>query len=245
MKEQYMLLTKKRMIVIGILLVVLLLAGGYLFLTTRYHVTKVKVSGNEHYTDEEIKKMILPGGIRNNSLLLSLQYRKKEIKNIPFIESMEVEVVAHNSIKITVYEKALAGCVKYLGSYMYFDREGIVVESSDSPSEGIPQVTGLSFGYMKLYEKLPVENDDIFREILVITQLLEKYNIKTDKIHFDKSMQMTLYFGEAKVFLGSDDNIDEKIMQLQYILPDLEGKSGTLHMEEYQEGTKRVTFELD
>ena len=34
-------------------------------------------------------------------------------------------------------------------------------------------------------------------------------------------------------------------MQLQHILPEMIGKSGTLHMEEYSEDTKSVTFELD
>ncbi|MBD5465099.1 MAG: FtsQ-type POTRA domain-containing protein [Lachnospiraceae bacterium] len=215
---------------------------GILFLTSYYKVTEVEVTGNEHYTKEEIQEMIVKDGLSENSLFLALKYHNREIADIPFIESMSVEVVSSHSIKITVYEKALAGCVEYLGKYMYFDREGIVVESASETTRGIPQITGLSYGYIVLYEKLPVENEDIFKEILSMTQLLEKYEIDADKLHFDKAGNMTLYFGEARAALGTKENIDQKVMQLSHILPELEGKSGVLHMEDYGEGTERVSF---
>ncbi len=245
MKKDVMVVTKKRWIIITVMLSVVILSSLFLFVVEHYTVSKVTVEGNSHYTDDEIKNMVLTGGIHNNSLVLSLLYSDKEIKDLPFIEAMDVEVEAADSIKITVYEKALAGCVEYLGRYLYFDREGIIVESSDVTSEGILQVTGLEYGHIVLYEKLPVEDDAIFQEILNITQLLEKYKITADKLHFDKEHCMTLYFGEAKVMIGNADYIDEKVMQLQHILPEMIGKSGTLHMEEYSEDTKSVTFELD
>ena len=40
-------------------------------------------------------------------------------------------------------------------------------------------------------------------------------------------------------------NIDEKVILLQSILPDLEGKSRIVHLESYTEDTKNVTFEPD
>lgn len=233
---------KNRIRIMFVLTCMILLCSGFIFLTSYYRVTEVEVTGNEHYSKEEIQEMIVKGGLSENSLFLALKYHNREISDVPFIESMSVEVVSSHSIKITVYEKALAGCVEYLGQYMYFDREGIVVESAAETTPGIPQITGMSYEYIILYEKLPVEDDDIFKEILSMTQLLEKYEIDADKIHFDKAGNMTLYFGEAKAALGTKDNIDQKVMQLSHILPELEGKSGVLHMEDYEEGTKRVSF---
>ncbi|MBQ7065340.1 MAG: FtsQ-type POTRA domain-containing protein [Lachnospiraceae bacterium] len=233
---------ENRIKIILISVCVVLIIAVFLFISNNYRVTEVTVTGNEHYSEDEIKEMILKDGLTGNSLFLALKYRNKEISGVPFIESMSVEVVSPHSIQITVYEKALAGCVEYLGNYMYFDREGIVVESSLKTTKGIPVVTGLSYGYIMLYEKLPVENEEIFKEILSITQLLEKYQIKADKIHFDKERNMTLYFGEVRAALGTEENIDQKIMQLGHIIPELEGKSGVLHMEEYNEGTKSVSF---
>lgn len=235
-------LLENRIKIILICVCLILVLSVFIFISQKYQVTEVVVTGNEHYTEEEIKEMILTGGLSENSLFLALKYHNREISDVPFIESMSVEVVSPHSIKITVYEKALAGCVKYLGKYMYFDREGIVVESASETTPGIPQVTGLSYGYIVLYERLPVENEGIFKEILSLTQLLEKYEIEADKIHFDKEKNMTLYFGEVKAALGTDENIDQKMMQLSHIIPELEGKSGVLHMENYEEGTERVSF---
>ena len=52
-----------------------------------------------------------------------------------------------------------------------------------------------------------------------------------------------VYFEDVEVSLGTNDNIDEKVIQLQYILPKLQGKSGILEMSEYDSNTQNITFE--
>lgn len=245
MNENRMFFTKRRIIRIMIMLLLLILGGAYYYIDTKYKITKVEVEGNEHYSDEEIRNMVLKGGVTENSLFLSLKYKNKDISDIPFIESMTVEVVAPDSIQILVYEKALAGCVESLGNYIYFDREGIVVEISDERTEGIPQVMGLRIGSFALDEALPVEDETIFGQILNITQLLTTYEIHASKLYFDKSEHVTLYFDEARVTLGEAKELEEKLMLLKNILPSLEGKKGVLRLENYDENTKSVTFELE
>ena len=197
------------------------------------------------YNNEEIMDMVMTGTLGNNSLYLALKYKNKGVDNIPFVQTMDVKILSPDTIKITVYEKAMAGYIEYLGRYMYFDKDGIIVESSELQTPGVPQVSGLTFGYVVMHEKLPVENPEIFEDILDITQLLNKYEIQADKILFDKSMRKTLYFGEARVSLGSNDNIGEKIMKLKAILPELSGKKGLLRMDNYSEEMQNITFEID
>lgn len=245
MKNEYAALGRKQIIGIIAAILLLILVGAGSFLVFGCHVTKVTVVGNEHYSDKEVKEMVLAGNYTDNSLLLAIRYRNKSVEDIPFVESMDVEVVARDAIKITMYEKALAGCVKYLGRYMYFDREGIVVESSEESTEGIPEVTGLVFDSIVIYEPLPVGDDTIFARILTITQLLDKYSVISDKIHFDKNGNIMLYYDTVRVSLGTEQNLDEKIMELPYILPELTGKKGVLRMEEYDGDSETVTFELD
>lgn len=225
-------------------LLILLIGGGF-YIINNYKVTTVYVDGSIHYTNEEIMDMVMGGRFGDNSLFLSLKYRDKGIEGIPFIEMMDVSIEAKDTIRITVYEKALAGYVKYLGRYIYFDKDGIVVETSEEQTAGIPQVTGLTFDHVILHEKLPVDKPELFDEILNITQQLAKYSLSADKIYFDSAYQVTLYFGDAKVALGDNVDIDEKIMMLQNILPSLLGKSGTLDMREYSEDTKTYSFEKD
>ncbi|MDE7178487.1 MAG: cell division protein FtsQ/DivIB [Lachnospiraceae bacterium] len=235
---------------IGILTAVLsclflLLAGAYIYIINNYKVTTVHVDGNIHYTKEEITEMVMGDRFGDNSLFLSLKYRDRGIEGVPFVETMDVDIEAKDTIRITVYEKALAGYVRYLGRYVYFDKDGIVVETSEEETAGIPQVTGLAFDHVILHDALPVDKPELFEEILNITQQLSKYNLSADRIYFDAGYQVTLYFGEAKIVLGENKDINEKIMKLQHILPDLLGKSGTLDMREYSEDTKTYSFEQD
>lgn len=227
------------------LFILTVLIAGYIYILQNYTVTTVYVDGNVHYTNEEIMDMVMGGRFGNNSLFLSMKYKDKGMENIPFIQAMDVTIEAKDTIRITVYEKALAGYVSYLGQYIYFDKDGIVVETSTERTTGIPQVTGLKFDHVILHERLPVEKVEVFDEILNITQQLDKYSMSADRIYFDSNYQVTLVFGEAKVALGLDGYMDEKIMKLQYILPSLIGKKGTLDMREYSEDTKSYSFEQE
>ena len=235
----------KSLYIIAGILAFLLIAGGiaYKYIYDNYTVTNIYVSGNTHYTNDQIIDMVMDGKLSHNSIFLSLKYRNKSIENVPFIEKMDVDIISPDTIRINVYEKAVAGYISYLGRYMYFDRDGIVVESSLEPSNTVPEVMGLSFNYIIMHEKLPIENEKIFEEILDITQLLSKYSLSADRIFFDSEYNVYLYFGTVEVSIGTRNYIDEKIIQLQYILPKLEGKTGILEMKDFDDDTKNITFE--
>ena len=232
-------------ILLTVVIIMAVVCGILVYLWYEYSITNVTVTGNSHYTDDEIKDMVFTGPYSYNSIVLSLMYRDKSIEDIPFIEKMDVDIVSANSVRINVYEKAVAGYVEYLGHYMYFDKDGIVVESSNRIMEGIPFVTGLSFDHVILHKPLPVKKTSVFLTILNVTQLLGKYEIETDRIAFDFDSNITLYFGDARVSLGTDDFIDEKINEMHLLLPKLRGYSGTLHMENYVGEEVNFSFDMD
>ena len=225
--------------IIIILLVIMILIAAVLWegnhVLSKYHVETVYVDGNIHYTEDEIKEMIMGGVLGDNSLYLSHKYKNWEVKDTPFIDAITVETLSPDTVKITVYEKALAGYVKYLDTYMYFDKDGYLMENSSVRTAGIPQITGLSFSYAILGQALPVEDEKVFADILTITKLLKKYKLSADKIHFDNG-NVTLYFGELRVALGNERNrLEDKIMRVPKFLETVSGEKGVLHMENYDE----------
>ncbi|MBQ9142397.1 MAG: FtsQ-type POTRA domain-containing protein, partial [Lachnospiraceae bacterium] len=198
---------KKRWgVVLIILVLVAALLGAFYYFISTYSITTVYVEGNVHYTEEEIKEIVLDGPLANNSLYLSTKYSNKGVENIPFVDVMDVSVLAPDTIKITVYEKALAGYIEFMDTYMYFDRDGYMVETSDIKTVGIPQITGLSFDHVVLGEKIPVKDDSVFENILHITNLLERFELVVDKIYFQSDMDIVLYFGDIRVILGEATN---------------------------------------
>lgn len=233
-----------KILVAGAVIVVIL--GMLYYVIRTYTIQNVYVEGNVHYTEEEIRNIVMEGPLGSNSLYLSAKYKNKDIKNIPFVDVMSVSILAPDTVKITVYEKALAGYVKYLDTYMYFDKDGCVVESSSIKTMGVPQITGLNFDHVVLGELLPVENTEVFNAILNLTKLLNKYELTADKIYFHALGEVTVYFGEVKVALGKDDaSLEDKIMLLPNFLIELNGKSGTLQMENYDEVNGKFTFKPD
>ncbi len=235
----------KNKILIVLIILAVVLGLGYYVLDT-YTVKTVYVEGNVHYTQEEVKNLVMEGILGDNSLYLSMKYKNKGVENIPFVDVMDVSILSPDTIKITVYEKALAGYVKYMNTYMYFDKDGYIVESSNVKTVGVPQITGLQFNHVVLGEMLPVEDQAVFNEILDITKLLSKYQLVADKIYFHSTNGVTLYFGDVKVALGNDTaKMEDKFMLLPDFLAKLEGKSGVLRMEKYDEGKGKFTFKPD
>ncbi len=222
--------------------IILVLAVAIACVIRFCHVKAVIVDGNIHYSDDQIAAMVMDGFLGDNTVFLYMKYRDKEIRDVPFIETMSVSIESRDTIRITVFEKSLAGYVEYMDRYIYFDRTGTVVESSQVLTPGIPLVTGLAFDHCILYEVLPVEDPSLFEKVLDISQLMEKYGLKGDRIHFARDGSLVLFFGDVEVFIGNDDFIDEKMMVLPDIIKQLDGQKGTIDLTEYVSGDT-VTFE--
>lgn len=142
-----------------------------------------------------------------------------------------------------MYEKNIVGYVHYLGKNVYFDKDGIVVESSDQEIEGVPLIKGLTFDRLTMHQALNVKDASIFGTILNITQLLDKYGLKPDEIRFGNNLELYLSMKDVTVNLGTGDHLDEKISRLKKLEPDLEDKSGTLHMENYTDESTHISLE--
>ncbi|MBS6396619.1 MAG: cell division protein FtsQ [Clostridiales bacterium] len=209
-----------------------------------FRITEVTVTGNVNYTKEEIVDLVMEDGYRRNTLYLYLRYKYLEHPVIPFIDTFEVEIDSPGSVSIRVYEKSIVGYVRYLGKNVYFDKDGIVVESSDELLEGIPMISGLSFDQLTMYQALNVRDPKIFDTILDITQLLTKYELKPDEIRFGTTNELYLQMGDVKVALGAGEHLDEKTARLKQLEADLADKSGTLHMENYTDESTHISLDV-
>lgn len=233
--------TVKKLIVVLAALAVLFILG--LSFAGVFRVRQVTVTGNAYYTKEEVVDLLLDEGSLQNTLLVYLRYKYQEHPEIPFIDDFEVTMDSWQSLKIRVYEKNMVGYVRYLGQNVYFDKDGIVVESSTQELEGIPQISGVTFDSLAIHQPLSVEDPTIFDTILSITKLLTKYDLDPDEIRFGAVGELFLQLGDVKVALGTGENLDEKISRLKQLEGDLKDKSGTLHMENYTDETTHISLE--
>ena len=240
---------RKKSILKRILIIILILAAvvGLLWLIAFkvFTVENVEVEGNELYPDDTISETVLNDEYSWNTLYVFFKYKFMKPEAVPFIDSMEVSMGIPHTIKIKVYEKGMLGYV-YIDSIAqnaYFDKDGIVVETSQRVIEDVPKITGLDVSEVVLYEKLPVDSETL-RSLLSLTQTLEKNKLKPDEVNVSDG-NYTIQYGKIKVMFGSIANLPDKVLRLSEIIPKLDGESGVLHLEQWSEETTDIVFERE
>ena len=226
----------KRLVIAA--LVVFLLALTMLLV----RIKEITVTGSSRYTQEQITEMLFPDALSRNPVVCYLRDHIKEHETIPFVEDYDIVFHSPGHVEIIVYEKSVVGYVSCMSSYMYFDKDGIVVESTSQKLPDIPEITGLKFGYIVLYQKLPVEDEAIFQEILNLTQILSIHRLVVDRIQYSSLGEATLYIGDIEVLLGGNAGLNGKIAELNDMYPQLEGRKGTLHLENYDEASPAAGY---
>ena len=235
---------KRRKIGWIILFSILLFFALAAFLVIRVcRVESVEIEGNELYDDDSIRMWVLNDKYSWNTLYVYLKYRFFDTEPVPFIDTMEVEIKDPKTLFVKVYEKGLIGYIpdETTGQYVYFDKDGFVIEIGPNRMEGLPEVTGISAEGAMVFEKLPA-SDKTLKTLLALTQNLEKYHLSPDSIQIAGTGDLTVTFGPVTVRLGKEDFLTEKIMRLPEILPQIEGMAGVLYLENWTNDTTDVTF---
>lgn len=239
---------KKKRIKVGLIVflcTILLLAILVLVVIKVFTVKDVVVEGNELYSSDQVKEWVLKDEYSWNTLYNVFKYKFLKTDDIPFIDTLEVSIDSPHVLHVTVYEKGILGYlyIDAIGQNAYFDKDGFVVETSSDVIEGVPKVTGLNCSEVVLYEQLPIEDSDILKRLLTMTQILKKYNVLPNEITYDASANPILSYGGISVIVGGDEELSQKIVRLSYILPQLEGQAGTLHLENWSEQTTDIVFD--
>ena len=208
-----------------------------------FRVTGVQVEGNSFYTDDQIKNMVLNAPIAKNSILAGFIDTEKSTKDEAMIDSITVSRVDRNTLLLQVKEKQMIGYIEFHGQCVNFDRQGIVQIITEEPLENVPKIEGIDVKEAVQGERLSGINTSKLNTILSVGKMLEKMEDKPDRLAFNDLNQLVMYYGTIEVRLGDDENMDEKINRLVGILPELEGMSGILHLENTTEDSESVVFD--
>ena len=68
-------------------------------------------------------------------MFFSLYNKFLGINKLPFVEDIEVSCEDMHTVKLHVYDKTVSGCINYMGQYIYFDRDGVVLQSMQEKKE--------------------------------------------------------------------------------------------------------------
>lgn len=223
--------------------VIVLLLGIFLFFFV-CSVKTVEIIGNEYYSEDDIKGKLMTEVTDRNAVLFFLRYYMGKGNEVPFIQQTEVELKGCSSVTIRVYEKRMTGCIRNMNEYIYFDKDGTVMEVSKERFSDIPFFTGLKAKEYCLYEKLAVEDDSVFSIILSFSQLIERFKLPVDKVHISSINGVTMYSGNVKILFGKQKMYDAALAELNHMLPKvLElNQAGIIDMRDFKEGQATTVF---
>lgn len=240
---------KKRIVSIAAILVFLILALiGTILVTKVYTLEEINITGNVLYETDQLKERLLSDKYSASTLYMYLKYRfAGKNLDIPFVDSVDVSMDPDNphAINMKVYEKKTLGYlyIPAIDQNAYFDRDGFVIETSDREIEGVPKVSGLKCDSVVLYERLDFDDPLALNNLLLLTQLFEKYGIKCKDIEYNpNSKTMKANIKKIEVLLGTANYLPQKVLRLSYILPELKGKKGTLHVNGWTPETTDIVF---
>jgi cell division protein FtsQ len=231
-------------ILVTLLLTAIILAIVFLLILAIFKVKEVEVEGNKLYDSEVIESVVLNDDYSWNSLYVFLKYKFVSTEDLPFVDTMEISLESPNKLHIKVYEKGMMGYlyVSGINENAYFDKDGIVVETSTEVIEGTPQIIGIDCDEVVLYEKLKIDSSTL-KDILTLTQSLKRNSLIPDSITYGVENEPLLTYGDIEVKMGSLDLLTQKVERLAKIKPELDGLVGTLHLENWTEETTNIVFD--
>lgn len=197
-----------------------------------FRVEKVTVEGNTFFSEDVVASEVCGSFWDKNVISSFVKNRLGFTKELPYVRECEVTYPAHNEIHITLYEKTILAGICYMNQYIYFDKDGMVLRSTEEPIESVPIFQTNTMTTFSLYEKVKMEDEGALDQIMNLASLLQHYEITWDRVEFDDEDAAFLYTGDIKVSLGKRDNYDDQISDLASVLKTAKKKnlSGEIDM---------------
>lgn len=205
-----------------------------------FHIQKIEVTGIEMLTQQEVSDWVKSDTMSGNSLYVLWKSKFRPDELLPMMKSAEISMKNPWTIKVKIEEHKLLGGILYENEYAYFDEEGTVLKKQTESIPGIPLVEGLGVKKVVLNHKVKAENRKVFSYVIQVGKVVEKWELSPEKIVFNGT-EATLHFGMIAVNIG-DENFDDRVAQIAPILEKLQGKSGTVHLENFTMQSTLISF---
>lgn len=200
-----------------------------------FRVTKVTVEGNTFFSEEVVESEVCGTFLDRNTITAFIKNHLGFATELPYVREYEITYPGIHEIHIKLYEKKIIAGIAYMNQYIYFDKDGMVLKSTNEEMEGIPLFETKTMTTFTLYEKVQMEDEELLGQIMNLSNLFQHYGVTWDRVVFDSKNAAFLYTGEIKVSLGKKDSYDEQISALSSVLATAKEQnlSGEIDMTNY------------
>ncbi len=222
-------------------LLVVIAGALIIMLSPVFTIKNIQITQMDKYSKEEICDMLnLHEG--KNLFLFNRLKAGSILKKNTYVDGYKISYSFPDTVKVDIDERKVRGYVPYMGSYLYIDEYGRVLEINKEMSSALPVVTGLIFSNFSIGEKIDAKNSEAFDIMVEIAQLMNKYDllnivVKIDVSNTDKIMA---YVNNIEINLGDMSNGDQKIRTMGEVVKHINPNDrGTLDLSDL---SKTVVF---
>ncbi len=233
----------KLKIVKWIFLLALLATAIILFLLSSvFNITDIVVENNKKISEQEIVN--LSGLVKNENMFKTTNKKIKEgIKQNPYIEDVVITRELSGKVKLKVIERTPTYMIKFANGYAYINNQGYILEISEEALQ-LPIITGFktSSEEIKAGNRLVVDDLKELENVIKIMETAKNTSIADiiTEIDISNSNNYKLVIAsEGKtVQFGDLNNINVKILKIEYILEQEKGREGEI----YFQNTEKAVF---
>ncbi len=236
---------KKRRLITGfvIFMITAISVAAVLSVTVLFPIKIVKATGSKLYTEKQIVKS---SGISEDNNLFTLSAEavtENLVRNLPYIDSVELKRELPDKITIVVNDATEYACFYADDVYYVISQGGRVINAYTEQPENTFLIEGCK---AKCKVGKIIEFDDVKKKDLVfsIAENLDDKNVFINKINVSDDFNITLTVeGRFNVILGNKTNLDKKIAQLATMIESMDkNATGKIDLSIWREDNRKGSF---
>lgn len=203
----------------------------FILMTPIFNITNIEVKGNNHINQDNIISL---SEIKKGENIFKISKKSIEkIKENSYVDNAEIKKHLPGTVEIIIKEREVKYQINLISSFVYIDKNGYILENSTVKKE-IPTIVGLSITENELINKKRLEKKDLenLNKITKIIDSAKKIEIDTlvTEINVEDENDIYLYLEakQKKIYIGDTTNLTNKMLYIQKILEQEEGKKGII-----------------
>ena len=195
-----------------------------------FNITDIQVQGNNVVKQETVISL---SGLKKGENIFKFNNQViSKIKENSYIDNVEIKRHLPGTVIIKIEEREIKYQINLINSYAYIDKNGYILENSTVKKE-VPTIVGFKIAENELINKKRLDNIDLekLNDITKIMDSAQNVNIATliTEINIEEEDNYVLYLESKlkKIYIGDTSNLTNKMLYIQKIIENEEGKTGT------------------
>lgn len=196
-----------------------------------FNITKIEINGNEKVSKDTI---IALSGIKMGENIFRFNNNMiQNVKQNTYIEKVEIQRKMPGTVVISVKERKIKYQINLINSYVYLDKNGYLLENSDE-RKNVPVIVGFSIKEDEMLNEKRLKDNDLEKlaNVAKIIEAAKAINIDNliTEVNVEDKNNTILYLESKskKINVGDTTNLTNKMLYVQKILENEEGKSGSV-----------------